>query len=386
MNRRDLIRQAVLVATMAANSALSEVAAGVHGGESGGYTDVVSAVRAGSVATLYLAAFLFVVALWCGRPTMITELPPLTMHTIWAHVYGLGLLVFVSVYCLLGISSCCTCAYIIAIAGVGMDDIIIRHRDALAKRAALLFCTVFAAAAVIVATAESPDWNEFADTVDAGNWFVIACGAVLPLASPFIYTLVRGPRHYTPGMVVEFIYFAAPFAVILSVVVLCTLSVLPQQPPAAAQEPAPQPPEPLFVTQLEANWSHAHSANRSVETAVVERILLVTAADVAMPLLPLTMYPILFLTVKSVFLYSTVDFLAAASVVAAAKHMCHNHAGAGAASPAWPLVLAAAAFACRIYALVDDGNRDGRELYKEETEKLTPPIAEEDKDFDVAEV
>jgi hypothetical protein len=383
MNRKLIIRQAVVIAAVAANAALSEVAAGVPGG---GYTDVVSAVRAGSVATLFLSVFLLVVALWCGRPAMITELPPFTMQSIWAHVYGLGLIVFVTVYCMLGVSSCCTANYIFALAGVSLDDIFVRHWEAFTKHTAVFLSTVCSAAAVLIAAFGSPDLEPFFEQVDAGNWLAIACGAVLPLTSPFIYTVVRGPRNYTPGMVIEFIYFATPFAVILSIVVLCSLSVLPSSP-----APPPQDLEPLFVSQEEANRSHAYSANRSIETKVVERIILVTAADVAMPLLPLTMFPVLFLTVKSVFLHSTVDLLTAASFVAAFKHLCHNQGGGGAKGPAWPLVFAAAAFAWRLYAIYLCGAEDenAREMYRREpqvgegeSEKLAGP----DKDIDVAEV
>ena len=390
MNRKLIIRQAAVIAAMAANAALSEVAAGVPGG---GYADVVSAVRAGSVATLFLAAFLLAVALFCGRPAMITELPPFTMQSIWAHVYGLGLIVFVTVYCMLGVSSCCTAMYMFALAGVSVDDIFVRHWETIAKRTAVFLCTVSCAMAVAFAAVGSPDMQPYFNAVDAGNWFAVACGAVLPLTSPFIYTVVRGPRNYTPGMVVEFIYFATPFAVILSLVVLCTLSVLPPSP----APPPPQELEPLFVSQAEANWSHSHSANRSMESNVVERILLVTSADVAMPLLPLTMFPVLYLTVKSVFLHTTVDLLTAAAFVAAFKRLCHNQNGAddfGAGS----LIFAAGAFAWRLYAisLCDSEDEAARESYlgagarDEEQEKLAAPAADDDekgdKGFDVEEV
>jgi hypothetical protein len=387
MNRRDVIRQAVLIVSLGANAALSEVAAGVWGG-GGGYADVVSTVRAGCVATLWLAAYLLLAAAFCGRP-VIKELPPLTMQTIWAHVYGLGLLTFVTVYCLLGVSSSCSAGYTVAVAGVSLEDILIRQSDGFTKRAALFLCTLLSTATVLLAAWASPDFKPFADAVDAGNVFVITCGGLLPLLSPFIYSVVRGPRHYTPGMVIEFVYFAAPFAVILSVVVLCTLSVI------TAPRPLPllPPLEPLFVSQAEANWSRAYSANRSVETKVVERIILVTAADIAMPLLPLTMFPALCMAVQTALLYATVDFLSAAAVVAAGRHLCHRYAGEGSASFAWPLAAAALAFAARIYASFQAGGR-GWELYKDgEKDKMLPPQRpgedaeeEEEEDFDTAEV
>ena len=370
LKKTDVIRQAAMLAVLAANSALSEVAAGVRG--SGFEGDVVSTVRSGSVATLFLASFLLIVALMCGRP-LITEMPPFTMYTIWAHVYGLGLLVFVTVYCLMAVSSPCVTSYTIAFAGVSLDDILARHRESIPRRAALLLCTLLSVAAVVSAAYQSPDIEGFAEAVDAGNWFVILCGGVLPLVSPFIFTVVRGPQHYTPGTVVEFIYFAAPFAVILSLVVLGTLSVIPPAPsPPLAPEDAPPLP-PLFVSLDEANRTLAQLAeNRSVETKVVDRILLVTAADVAMPLLPLTMFPAIYLTVKSAFLFSTVDFLAAFAVVGAGKQILHMRGGGP--SPAWPVVFAALAFAARLAASYHDRERDGRELYQEtggeEKEKL----------------
>lgn len=371
-NSRDITRQAILLTFIGVNAIASEYATGAS--TVGGYTNVVSAVRTGAITVLWLALYLLVSAVWCGRP-VIKELPILTMQSIWAHVYGLGLLVFVSVYCLLGVSSGCTAAFLMSCVGVSFDDIIVRHRENFTKRAALFLCSIMSAATAVLTSYKAPDFRGLADSVDAGNWFVIACGGVLPLASPFLYNFIRGTRRYSPCEAMEFIRFATPFAVILSLVVLCTLSVMPAM-------PEPPTPAPLFPSaQRDPYWSFLHPGNNSNhghmrrphrlnnnnnnnETAqhknvssvedVVDRILMVTSMDIAQPLLPFTMLPALFMAVQTALDYSIVDFLSAFSVVIAVKYLCHSPPHDPA--PYMPCIAAALALALRMYASFQDNH------------------------------
>lgn len=362
MNRNDVIRQAILIAVLSTNAWLSEYACGTTDGKSRGYTDVVSTVRAGSIAVLWASIYLIIASLWCGRPHT-KELPKLTMQTIWAHVYGLGLLVFVTIYCLLGVSSGCTAAYFMALAGISLDDVLARHRETYTRRASMLICAILGMSTGVLASYKAPDFDRLADAVDTGNWFVIVCGGVLPLASPFLFNFIRGQRRYAPMTVLEFIHFAMPFAAILSVVVLCTLSVIPQQLPP--QQESQQPP--FFATEAEANWSRAHMTNRSTESAMVDRIMLVTASDIALPLLPFTMLPALFMTVQTVLLYSTADFLSAASLVIAVKYFYHSPSRD--AHPFIPCITAGLAFAFRVYAACNDKDAAATSIYSAEMDE-----------------
>lgn len=383
---KKLIRLSFLLATLSCNAALSEVAAGAVDG----YTDVVSTVRAGSTAVLWIAGYLTVAAWACGRP-LTKELPMLTMQTIWGHVYGLGLLVFVTVYCLLGVSSWCTCTYMAALAGVTVDDIVARHSEGYARRGALFACIIFSSAAAAVAAWRSPDFSSIADAADSANWFSVACSTFLPLAAPFLYNIVRGPRAsacYTVDTIVEFIYFATPFAAILAAVVLCTLSAVPD---------APVLP-PIFVdpTKYPINssaWVRQHASNISaLEADLVDTILLVTAADVAMPLLPVTMLCAIFMAVQCALHYDTSEFLAPMSVVVGAKTLIHSIGRADGGEPALaciPLLLSLVAISLKVSECVDfpKGAEDDAKM------TLIPQASTEncvatgvDDDCDVAEV
>lgn len=326
---RELIRQIVLIVVIMSNAALSEVASGAS--NTGGHTDVVSTVRAGSQAVLWMAGYLSAFALACSRP-LIKELPRLTMHTIWGHVYGLGLLIFVTIYCLMGVSSWCTSMYMAALAGVSMDDIVARFKEAYTRRLALFACVILSAAAAVVVAWQSPDFKSLSEAADAENWFSVACSTVLPLAAPFLYNIVRGPQRYTTETIMEFIYFAMPFAAILSTVVLCTLSAVP---PSA---PAP----PIFFL---ANWTVPPnaSARTLLERDVEDRIMHVTAADVAMPLLPITMLASVFLSIQCALDFDAIEFLAPLAVVVSAKHL-HQEGQSQA------FILACFALALRLYA------------------------------------
>jgi hypothetical protein len=384
---KKIIRLSFLLATLSCNAALSEVAAGAVGG----YTDVVSTVRAGSTAVLWIAGYLTVAAWVCGRP-LTKELPLLTMQTIWGHVYGLGLLVFVTVYCLLGVSSWCTCTYMAALAGVTVDDIVARHSESYARRGALFACVIFSSAAAAVAAWRSPDFRSIADAADSANWFSVACSTFLPLAAPFLYNIVRGPRAsacYTVDTIVEFIYFATPFAAILAAVVLCTLSAVPNAPtlPPIFFDPTVYP--------INSTASVRHASNISAfEADLVDTILLVTAADVAMPLLPVTMLCSIFMAVQCALHYDTSEFLAPMSVVVGAKTLIHSlRAGTG-GEPALaciPLLLALVAISLKVSECVEFPN--GEATGDDAKMTLIPPTSADDcvatgvdDDCDVAEV
>lgn len=326
---RQLIRQTMLLVVLGSNAALSEVASGAS--NSGGYTDMVSAVRTGSQAVLWIAGYLVASSLVCGR-SLIKELPRLTMQTIWGHVYGLGLLIFVTIYCLLGVSTWCTSMYMAAIAGVSMDDIVARFSESYTRRLALFACVIFAVAAAVVVAWQSPDFKALSEAADAENWFAIACSTALPLAAPFLYNVLRAPHFYTNETILEFIHFAMPFASILAAVVLCTLSAVP---PLA-------PPQPLFSLS---NWTAPPNASAGalLERDVEERITHITAADLATPFLPITMLAAVFMAVQGALFFDAAEFLAPMSVVVSAKHL--HHSGKSLA-----LVLACLALALRLYS------------------------------------
>ena len=342
---KKFIRLSFLLATLACNAALSEVAAGAIGG----YTDVVSTVRAGSTAVLWIAGYLAVAAWVCGRP-LTKELPLLTMQTIWGHVYGLGLLVFVTVYCLLGVSSWCTCTYMAALAGVSVDDLVARHSESYRRRGALLSCILFSTATGVAAAWQSPDFKSIADAADSANWFSVACSTLLPVGAPFLYNIVRGPRasaRYTVDTIVEFIYFATPFAAILAAVVLCTLSAVPN---------APTSP-PIFFHAPNSTLVYQHASNISAfEGDLVDTILLVTAADVAMPLLPVTMLCAIFMAVQCALHYDTSEFLAPLSVVVGAKTLLHKleSRGGDAALACGPLLMSLVAISFKVLECEED--------------------------------
>jgi hypothetical protein len=96
-------------------------------------------------------------------------------------------------------------------------------------------------------------------------------------------------------------------------------------------------------------------------TDVVDRILMVTAADIVQPLLPFTMLPVLFMAVQTALTYSTVDFLSAASLVIGVKYWyhCPPHDP----SPFVPFIAAVLAFAMRMYAAFQDNGQDGSSVY-----------------------
>lgn len=360
-----------MIIILAANAYFSQIAAGVR---NPGLASVVDTVRTGSLAIICIAGSLLLNALWCGRP-IIQDIPRLTMSTIWLHVYGLGILVFASVYCLLGISTSCTAAFVFALAGVGIDDLLVRSNETFRKRAAHLACTLFAVLTFLFIALYSKDSVVYSQAIDKGEWFVIFFAGILPLSSPFLFCFARGPKHYNPLTVFEFINYAMPFAFMLAVVVLCSLSVIPPV----------QTPLPLIntdsnsLTRRPLHHKHNYSTgeNYSFVVHVQETLDDVTAADVALPFLPITMLPTLFAVVQTALLYTCVDFLSAFSIVYAAKHFAYNVEEGHAP---YVLIFAGFAFCLRLYTCFiekdDAENQVYKEQYDTEGEPLDPDRAE----------
>ena len=125
----------------------------------------------------------------------------------------------------------------------------------------------------------------------------------------------------------------------------------------------------------------------------MDTILLVTAADVAMPLLPVTMLCAIFMAVQCALHYDTSEFLAPMSVVVGAKTLFHSleSGGGDVALACIPLLLSLVAISFKAFECEDN---PGREAAEDDHAKLISPTAGDqecvatgvDDDCDVAEV
>ena len=334
MNQRDLIRLALMLAVLGLNATLSHYAFSKSNG-----SPILSSVSLASYAVLSMAAVFVAQACLCGRRDQQPKHPRLSVENVIVHVYGLGLVIFVTVYCVAGVSGDATAIFFIMTTVVSLDDMFTRTRDATLRRSLLFFCALLAGASNACSALASSDAGETIQAIVDQQWFSVSYGLILPCTIPWVFFALRGKRFYNPVTIYDFLHFGMPFAVILSVTALTGLTLvgqLPQAPPA--------------------NASAVHNATAR----------LVSAADVAAPLLCLNMLPTVFLAIQSALLYSTVDFITVYSVVASFRALAEREPGT--------LVIAAfvassVAFSARVYACYRDESDKCSVAYSRETEE-----------------
>lgn len=341
MNQVDLIRQAAMLILLGLASILA------HHASSGDQREtVVRTLGVGCYATLGVAALLCLRSLAFGKAA-VPHMPSLSFYTIVVYVYGLGLLVFVSVYCLLDLSASRN-FYLATLSGIALADQLERSRDSLARQAFLALATVASALVFALKASLAPDAEEVFRAVVAGHSFVFFFGIALPMTAPMVFLAIRGRRFYAPITVMEFIHLSMPFAVHASLNTLLSLSLVSYSPVA---------------DYISLNITLPPIPN---STDLVNGARLVTAADVATPLLALLMMPVLFFAVQTTLLYSTTDFVVPAAVVTAFRHFAENQN----LEPSTVAIVfaATAAFTARIYTCFRDKTDNEGVIYSSELE------------------
>lgn len=333
MNDVELIRLFAILLVLTLTAVTSHYAAS----EDPAHTTIHN-LRVGSWATIAIAMFLCVRALVLGAE-QVTYFPTLSVSSIVQYVYGLGLLMYVTIYCLLDISSARN-FYFISLIGISIDDIMERCRESKTRRILLVFTTLLSLIAFSAKIIISQDVNEIVDAMYTSNYFVLSFGFILPILVPSIYLLVRTRRTYNPSTVMEFIHVSMPFAVHASVSTLLSLSLISYDPASGILT--------LNASTPTLSWGNA----TSLTDQLVQDARLVTASDVATPLLVYFTLQALCLLIHATLLYSIADFMASSAIVMAWKHFIETNA----TDPACTIILVAGttAFLARVYMCFQD--------------------------------
>ena len=243
MQRDELIQFTFLLGTLSLNAFLCHILS------PSSYTDTVSSTKTGAYVVILMALFSVLwrgCCWWWRRPPKPEsemyyddderEFPVpkykglhLTVTTIWTHVYGLGLLVFVTVYCFLGTNLISMFCYTIGIFSLVADDILVRRREHMNRRI-LIACSAIASILCVMSLAMCDTHNTFSVvySLDNGNWYTLLGSIVFPLVAPFVYHTLRNRDTVQYLNLTEHLHFAAPFAVILSAVLLVTMDTCRQ--------------------------------------------------------------------------------------------------------------------------------------------------------------
>lgn len=337
MNQRDLIRLTLLLIVLGVDAVLTHYAF-----DRDTTSPLLDCVTAGSFSVIVIAAILFIQACVCGRRDIPQKHPRLSIETVFIYVYGLGLIIFVTIYSVMGVSGDASMVFYLQISAIAFDDMLQRTKDGTLRRSLLFFGAVLAAASLSFTNLSARGIGETIQAVLDQQWFVIIHGLILPATIPWFFFAIRGKRFYNPVTIYDFLYFGMPFATILALTALAGLTLLSRAPSASLNATLPR-------------FANATASDK-----------LVTAADVAAPLLCINMLPTVFLAIQSTLLYSTVDFVVVAAFVASVKAMAEYQPT--------PLldaafVSATVALAVRLYACYRDESDKCSVAYTRENEE-----------------
>ena len=318
--RPRVIRLAFVVAVVAANVWAAQWVTRAP------YLSVVPSLRAAASTTLWASVYVVAYSAWKGRcslPPGIKEVPAMTLHSVVAYIYGLGLIVFATILATLGFSSPASLNFVCGMTAVCLSDTLERAHEPWFQRVAVASAGVSAAVAVHLIADGEPHFREYAVAVERRDPVALAYGLAIPLLAPFGFYLTRRHSYCSPALVCELIGFAFPFAGLLSALIMCTLPLEP----GAADVPN--------------TWA-----------------------------LPLFCLPVLFFGVQTALLFSTVDFLCALALALATKHF----AAAGDAPDAvLALCFAGVAFLLRLCTCLHRDDEDGRAMCGQPSADEAPP-------------
>jgi len=316
----------------------------------------IEAVQFGAMIILWGGIYIVIGSHLLHRP-ILRRIPQMTITNIWCLVYGLGLILFATVYCCTGANAIAQNGFMWGIGALVADDTQIRSskNDPILRIITLFTCALIATAANTMSSLTDPYNAVAGQGVNEGLWSCIVGVLFLPVLAPFLYYGIREQRHYTVTTIVELIQFAMPFASILSATMLITLHTEP-----AAEE--------TRVPLMKMLWNYSLISEAGAETAtrLSMQMQRLPWNSYLIPLLPITILPTLFFSVQTAYLFATVDFLVpmalAMAIRAVARNPQHTSCIIG-------IVLAIAALVGRAFVCyMDEDQESGRVFISEDVE------------------
>lgn len=137
--------------------------------------------------------------------------PELTIENVWIHVYGWGILIFVSTYCLSGIYIQASCWWSFGMLVLCIDELICIDVD---RR------VVFIMGLTIIVSVVSVWWGIVGRDAKDQTLSEIFVGVSGPALVPFIFFSVRSSVRDSVRDIPKIFEFAAPFVLVISVFVL----------------------------------------------------------------------------------------------------------------------------------------------------------------------
>lgn len=150
-----------------------------------------------------------------GSTEIVRGLPRLTIQNVWILVYGLGLVFFVTGYCMLGVQPVCLACAGIAMGILSVDELVCPRRRVSPLYLVLRWAALIAgliSLSLVSANLIGPVILQYAESLDFYSLFFGIC---LPFVAQFIMIAVRDTRHFSLGTVAQVCEFGFPFTAFL---------------------------------------------------------------------------------------------------------------------------------------------------------------------------
>lgn len=149
------------------------------------------------------------------------ECPRLTMGSIWALVYGLGCVFFVTLYCASAQQAVCSYFFGLGLACMTLDEIMRPLASvpyAWRQRALEVLAVVSATLGIALVSVFYALGDETPYEIERVDMFSVLTGMILPLLAPLLLGTLKHPTGYHVGNMLELCEFGMPFMFILGAV------------------------------------------------------------------------------------------------------------------------------------------------------------------------
>jgi hypothetical protein len=146
---------------------------------------------------------------------VVSGVPRLTIHNVWILVYGLGLVFFVTGYCMLGLHPVCLACMGLAMGVLAIEELACPRTPLSPAYISLRVATLLTGLVSLALVSADFIGGEVLLYAKTLNLYSIFFGLCLPFISQFIMATVRESRHYALGTILEVCEFGFPFTAFL---------------------------------------------------------------------------------------------------------------------------------------------------------------------------
>ena len=147
--------------------------------------------------------------------------PRLNLQNVWVFVYGVGFILFIAGYSVLGLNPLCLASFGFGMGTLALDELVCpRHAMTQLYTSVRVGALLTGTVSVCLVTMDlfRVEILEFASKLDIYSFVFSVC---LPNLAPFITIAVRDNRRFSVGSVLEVCEFGLPFTAFLGVFHLC---------------------------------------------------------------------------------------------------------------------------------------------------------------------